>query len=70
MPAIQLKTPVGKAIAGVIFGVLAIVVLLTPEGANSTGGYIVVVMVFGGVSAYLLWSAYSHQKALQEKKDQ
>lgn len=69
MPTVQAKTPIGKTIGGIFFGVFALVVLFG-AGSGSTAGRIIVAVVFGAVSVVWLSSAFKHQKYLQSRSDE
>jgi hypothetical protein len=69
MPTIEAKTPVGKTIGGVLFGIFALVVLFG-AGSGSTVGRLIVGVVFGAVSVVWLSSAFKHQKYLQDRSDE
>jgi hypothetical protein len=68
MATIEVKTPVGKAVAGTFFGILALVFVIAGLDSSEPRG-IIVGLAFGAVSFLWFRAAVRHQKYLQSRSD-
>jgi hypothetical protein len=70
MPIVRFKSPIGKAVGGIFFGCLSLVILIGPSSAGSMGARMFLTALFGLTSVTLFSSGYKHQKYLQSRSDE